>query len=382
MKRSYTQEQIAKCRQEYAKGKTLTQISLEQDIPRTTIGNWLKRYNGLPIYPPGYPYRSHAIYRQDEHLKKLEDICSILRQVECTVDSPLKVKLYEMEKLAALYPVRTLCAALCVDRGTFYNHLKRNKKENSSYIVRRKEFSYKIKTIYDESNGILGAQKIHHILKQHGDVISLKMVKELMHQMGLKSIRSITAKERLKEKRKKFKKENLLKNVFTASAPNTIWVSDITQYCFLNYRVFICVIVDLYSRKVLAYKVSKKQTTRLVSSTFQTAYANRLPQKIIFHSDRGCQYTSASFREKLQLAQATQSFSRPGTPGDNSVMESFFATLKKEELYRMNYRSLKDFETSLEKYILFYNEQRPHEALKYKTPHETELNYWLSNPGS
>ena len=98
MKRSYTQEQIAKCRQEYAKGKTLTQISLEQGIPRTTIGNWLKRYNGLPIYPPGYPYRSHEIYRQDEHLKKLEDICAILRQVECTVDSPLKVKLYEMEK--------------------------------------------------------------------------------------------------------------------------------------------------------------------------------------------------------------------------------------------------------------------------------------------
>ena len=133
-----------------------------------------------------------------------------------------------------------------------------------------------------------------------------------MHQMGLQSVRSITAKERLKEKRKKFKKENLLKNVFTSSAPNTIWVSDITQYCFLNYRVFICVILDLYSRKVLAYKVSKKQTTQLLSSTFQMAYASRLPKKFIFHSDRGCQYTSASFREKLQAVHGTQSFSRPG----------------------------------------------------------------------
>ena len=382
MKRSYTQEQIAKCRREYAKGKTITQISSDQNIPRSTIANWLKRYNGLPIYPPGYPYRSHQIYRQDEHLKKLEDICAILRQVQCTVDSPLKTKLYEMEKLADLYPVRTLCTALCVDRGTFYNHLKRNKKENSSYIIRRKEFCNKIKMIYDESNGILGARKIHHILKQQGEVISLKMVKELMHKMGLKSIRSITAKERLKEKRKKFKKENLLKNVFTADTPNTIWVSDITQYCFLDYRVFICVILDLYSRKVLAYKVSKKQTTQLLSSTFQMAYASRLPKKFIFHNDRGCQYTSASFREKLQAVHGTQSFSRPGTPGDNSVMESFFATLKKEELYRMNYRSFKDFETSLEKYILFYNEQRPHGALNYKTPQEAELNYWLSNPGS
>ena len=83
MKRRYTQEQIAKCRQEYAKGKTIAQISSEQNIPRSTIGNWLKRYNVLPIYPPGYPYCSHKIYRQDEHLKKLENICAILRQVNC-----------------------------------------------------------------------------------------------------------------------------------------------------------------------------------------------------------------------------------------------------------------------------------------------------------
>ena len=89
-----------------------------------------------------------------------------------------------------------------------------------------------------------------------------------------------------------------------------------------------------------------------------------------------------SVSEKLQAVHGTQSFSRPGTSGDNSVMESFFATLKKEELYRMNYRSFKDFETSLEKYILFYNEQRPYGAVNYKTPQEAEFYYWLSNPGS
>lgn len=78
MKRSYTQEQIAKCRSEYVKGKTLTQISGEQKIPRSTVANWIKRYSGLPLYPPGYPYVTHKIYKQDTHLKKLEDRCSIL----------------------------------------------------------------------------------------------------------------------------------------------------------------------------------------------------------------------------------------------------------------------------------------------------------------
>ena len=382
MKRSYTQEQIAKCRLEYKKGKTLTQISKEQNIPRSTIAHWIKRYNGLPIYPPGYPYVSHKINCQDTHLQKLEDICAILRQVQCSVDSPLKIKLYEMEKLAGIYPVHTLCSALCVNRATFYNHLKRNKKENSSYILRRKEFSFKIKAIYDESNGILGAYKIHHILRNCGNVISLKMVKKLMQELGLRSIRSTIAKERRKEKQTRIKRENLLKNVFTTSAPNKIWVSDITQYCFLDYRVFICVILDLYSRKVIAYKISKKQTTQLVASTFQMAYVSRFPENFIFHSDRGCQYTANSFRKKLKLANALQSFSRPGTPGDNSVMESFFATLKKEELYRVNYRSFKDFEKSLGEYIDFYNEVRPHNTLKYKTPQQAELDYWSLNPGS
>ena len=271
MKRSYTQEQIVKCRLEYKKGKTLTQISKEQNIPRSTIAHWIKRYNGLPIYPPGYPYVSHKINCQDAHLQKLENICAILRQVQCSVDSPLKVKLYEMEKLADLYPVHALCAALCVNRATFYNHLKRNKKENSSYILRQKEFSFKIKAIYDEYNGILGAYKIHHILRARGNIISLKMVKKLMQSMGLRSIRSTITKERRKEKRMRMKKENLLKNVFSGNAPNKIWISDITQYCFLDYRVFICAILDLYSRKVIAYKISKKQTTQLVASTFQMA---------------------------------------------------------------------------------------------------------------
>ena len=260
--------------------------------------------------------------------------------------------------------------------------MKRNKKENSSYILRQKEFSFKIKALYDEYNGILGAYKIHHILRARGNIISLKMVKKLMQSMELRSIRSTITKERRKEKQTRIKKENLLKNVFTVNAPNKIWISDITQYCFLNHRIFICAILDLYSRKVIAYKISKKQTTQLVSSTFQMAYTNRLPKDFIFHSDRGCQYTANSFRKKLELANAVQSFSRPGTPGDNSVMKSFFSTLKKEELYRVNYRSFKDFEKSLSQYIVFYNKVRPHNTLKYQTPHQFELDYWSSNPGS
>jgi transposase InsO family protein len=162
--------------------------------------------------------------------------------------------------------------------------------------------------IYDESNGILGARKIHHILKQHGEVISLKMVKELMHKMGLKSIRSITAKERLKEKRKKFKKENLLKNVFTADAPNTIWVSDITQYCFLDYRVFICVILDLYSRKVLAYKVSKKQTTQLFPAHFKWLTQVDCLKNLFFTVTAGVNIHPLRFEKNYKLCMVRSLF--------------------------------------------------------------------------
>lgn len=127
---------------------------------------------------------------------------------------------------------------------------------------------------------------------------------------------------------------------------------------------------------VIAYKVGKVNSTQLVRSTFQMAYMERKPVlPLTFHMDRGSNYQSKTFRLLLRSFGVTQSFSRAHIPYDNSVMESFFSNLKREELYRTKYRSEGEFRTAVDRYIVFYNEQRPHAKNGYKTPMKKELDY-------
>ena len=122
----------------------------------------------------------------------------------------------------------------------------------------------------------------------------------------------------------------VVKRFFKTYAPNQIWVSDITQFMVKGIYYYICVVIDLFSRKVIAYNVSTCSSTRLVSSTFKKAFSARgCPESLIFHSDQGSQYTSRTFRSLLANNNVIQSFSNPGTPTDNAVAESFFANLKK-----------------------------------------------------
>ena len=125
---------------------------------------------------------------------KLENIVSILKMVNCTVHAPLKEKLYELELLYDQYDVHTLCQALDVSRGTFYNHILRNKRGNAWFEKRREEYCVLIREVFDEYRQVLGAEKIRTILVQRGHQVSTEYVARLMREMGLSSIRT-TAKQ-------------------------------------------------------------------------------------------------------------------------------------------------------------------------------------------
>ncbi len=141
--------------------------------------------------------------------------------------------------------------------------------------------------------------------------------------------------------------------------------------------MFICVIIDLFSRKVISYGLSDEINTVLTLNVFDDAYAERSsPEGLLFHSDQGVQYTSCAFRERLKELNIIQSFSMPGYPYDNSVCESFFHTLKKESLYRKLYADAAELAATLDEYIEFYNEQRLHRTLKMKTPSQIETEYY------
>ncbi|MDR1673956.1 MAG: IS3 family transposase [Oscillospiraceae bacterium] len=189
--------------------------------------------------------------------------------------------------------------------------------------------------------------------------------------MGLYSIR-LTAKKEYSKIQKSERKLNLLKQNFNADVPNKVWISDVTLLKLKDRYYYLCAIIDLYSRKVISYNISRSDNTHLITETLRGAIACRHAKGVIFHSDRGSSYVSYTAAKVMKKNGIVQSFSKKGTPHDNAVMESFFASLKREEYYRSNYRSEVDLKRRIGKYIEFYNTERPHGTLGHMTPEEKE----------
>ena len=171
---------------------------------------------------------------------------------------------------------------------------------------------------------------------------------------------------------------NHLHQQFNQNAPNLVWVSDITYIRVGSKWYYLCVILDLFSRKVIAWNISGKSDAKLVIDTFKKAYsARKCPSGLMFHSDRGSQYTATSFRQLLDSLDVVQSFSKKGYPFDNAVCECFFKYLKKVETCRRSYSSLDQLNLSLFEYIEgFYSSIRPHSSLAYLTPVQKEAIYF------
>lgn len=354
----------------YHAGESAAEICADVGVARSTFYTWLKPYTTTTTVT-GYTVSQQEFNKMKQKIQKLEQKVEILQKVNCTVSAPLQEKLQELAKLYGQYSVHALCEALCVSRGTFYNHIFR-RKEVTVYDKRRAKMKEYIKVAFDESHQRFGANKIAAALSEQGISTSPKYVRELMQEMGLQSITQYSKRDYQKGKRLA-KKQNVLQRQFQADEPNRVWISDVTCFKINDKYLYVCVILDLFSRKVVAYRVSPKNSTYLITSTFRQAYQNRnAPQSLMFHSDQGAQYTSMTFRKLLRMNKVVQSFSAPGQPHDNAVMESFFSFMKREEIYRTQYKSEQQFEKSIENYIAFYNTQRPHSTLNYKTPDQFE----------
>lgn len=376
MKRTYTKEEkLAIINRYTTNGETSASIVADTGIPKSTFYSWIRAYQDAQCAGKRKGVNIHNFKLLENKVTRLESIIKILKAAPCTAQAPLKERLYFAESLYGKYSVHLICDAFDIPRGTFYNHILRNKRDNTWYAKRREDLRIRIQEIYDESNQIFGADKIAAVMKSEGIKVSNEMVRKLMREMGLFSIRQ-NAKKLYDDECLKYK--NHLNQEFIAEKPNEIWVSDITYFKYSGKAYYICVIIDLFSRMVVAYKIGKTNSTQLVKSTFQNAYKERHPNTgLIFHTDRGSNYRSKSMNDCMRSLNITHSFSRAHVPYDNSVMESFFASMKREELYRTKYRSEADFQKAVDKYMLFYNTKRPHRKLQYKTPEQKEQEYAL-----
>ncbi len=356
----------------YYNGKSVTEICQDHQIPRSTFYSWIQAYR-----PVESKDSSRTITPKDfdtllRRCGKQEQIIAVLKSIPAITNATTQEKLAVLEPLYGQFSVHVLCEALDVPRGTFYNHIKRNKRDNSSYAKHREELRTAIQEIFEESRQTFGSERICAVLHERGYRAGTTLVRELMTEMGLSSV-STTSKRQWKKSNSYERKANILQRQFHVDAPNCIWISDVTCMKLKDRYYYLCAIVDLYSRKVIAHKVSTRNSTQLITATLRMAYDSRMPgENLIFHSDQGSQYTSHAFRQLLKKLKITQSFSNAGTPHDNAVMESFFAMFKKEEFYRSTYRSEAELRKKIDEYIAFYNQKRPHTTLNLQTPEQYE----------
>lgn len=356
----------------YYNGKSVTEICMEHQIPRSTFYTWIQAYR-----PVESKNSSRTVTPKDfdsllRRYEKQEQIIAVLKSIPAIANVTTQEKLAVLEPFYGQFSVHVLCEALDVPRGTFYNHIKRNKRDNSSYAKHREELRTAIQEIFEESRQTFGSEKICAVLHERGYRAGTTLIRELMSELGLSSV-AATSKRQWKKSNSYERKANILQRQFHADAPNCVWVSDVTCLKLKDRFYYLCVIIDLYSRKVIVHKVSTRNSTQLITATLKMAYNIRTPgENLIFHSDQGSQYTSHGFRQLLEKLKITQSFSNAGTPHDNAVMESFFAVFKKEEFYRSAYRSEAELRKKVDKYITFYNQKRPHTTLGLQTPEQYE----------
>lgn len=308
--------------EQYWTGQSVAALCRQYDVCRSTLYSWLKPYRQLASSEKC----QYAAFTQKDytdlkrHTEKLENILQILRQADCTPNAPLDDRLAAFDRLKGQYSDRTLCEALNISRSTYHKRIVKGD-HPTVYEAHRKEVMDQIRIIHENSEQRFGADKILALLRRSGISSSKKYVLSLMHEMGLESI-SLRAK---KDYRTLGRKQNILRRQFHADAPNKVWVSDVTCFKVNDHYLYICVILDLFSRKIVSYRISLRNSTQLITTTFRNAYTKRgEPKGLVFHSDRGSQYTSATFRKLLVALGVTRSISQAGRPHDNAVAESFF----------------------------------------------------------
>lgn len=256
-------------------------------------------------------------------------------------------------------------------RSTYYQSFHKVK---SSYQIENESILERIKIIHAESKGRYGAPKVHEVLKVEGFNVSLKRVQRLMKADGIRSI--ITKKYRPASSASQIEEhDNLLEQDFETKTINEKWVADITYiHTLRNGWCYLASVLDLHTKKIVGYSFSKSMTTELVLQALTNAIDVQKPgEGLILHTDLGSQYTSEDFEKAINTAGIEHSFSRKGCPYDNACIESFHATLKKEEVYQTTYIDFEAARFALFQYIeSWYNRKRIHGAINYLTPQQLE----------
>ncbi|MDV2583509.1 IS3 family transposase [Alkalibacillus haloalkaliphilus] len=285
-----------------------------------------------------------------------------------------------MEAHTGEHTVKKMCQVLGVSTSGYYRYIKRKVDGPSDRDKYNKKLDEAIKKHYYDHLEAYGSPKMHQLLVRDGFIISGKTVANRMRAMNLyaqgKSFWVTTTDSNHCQPIY----ENKLKRKFDVDEPNTSWVTDITYIHILEGFLYLNPVMDLFSRKIISYTIDESMTKELCIKALNHALETRKPKEgFIHHSDRGSQYSSSEYTDILKQTGAEISMSKKGDPFDNACIESFFASLKKEYLYRWIFRTKEEAIAAIQFYIEFYNRKRIHSTIGYMTPNEYEQAHQLDN---
>lgn len=285
------------------------------------------------------------------------------------------MKYHYMNKHTGEFSVEELCRVLGVSSSGYYHWLKR---PISRHKRRDMQLSKKIIELHEKSKSRYGSPRIHQALLKQGEHVGRRRVIRLMQEHKLKAVGKRKFKVTTNSKHNKPIADNLVKQQFSVAKPNHIWAGDISYIATEEGWLYLAVVIDLFSRKVIGWAMNKRMSRQLVIDALLMAYWSRKPNgPVIHHSDRGVQYASEDFQKQLSVLGFNCSMSAKGCCYDNAVVESFFHTLKVEMVYRQKFQTREEAKSEIFQFIeMFYNQQRLHSTLGYCSPNEFESQFW------
>jgi putative transposase len=280
------------------------------------------------------------------------------------------------------YPITTMCRVLEVSTSGYYAWLKR---PLSRRAQEDEALMGQIKKIHTRSKGTYGAPRIHAKLAQEGVHVGRKRVARLMQKAGIQGIsrrRRYSTTQRQADARPA---PDLVERDFSANGPDELWVADITYVATWTGWLYLAVVLDAWSRRVVGWAMATHLRTQLVLDALAMAIWQRRPKDVVHHSDQGSQYTSLAFGKRCREAGVRPSMGSIGDCFDNALCESFFATLECELLDRESFRSPADARQAVFAFIEgWYNPHRLHSALDYASPIQFERSFvsFMDSPSS
>lgn len=270
-----------------------------------------------------------------------------------------------------------MCQVLRVSRSGYYTWLSRPESDRSKSSSR---LLSEIRIVHKRNRRRYGSPRITAELKESGLVCGENRVARLMRLNGICAKRRRKYRVTTDSKHNLPVAPNLLDRQFTVDRPNAVWVSDITYIRTSEGWLYLAAIVDLYSRMVVGWSMGNRINVQLTLDALKQAIGRRHPQPgLIHHSDRGRQYAAGDYQDMLKDNKMVCSMSRKGDCWDNAPMESFFATLKTELIYREQLETQEEVKTRVFEYIeMFYNRERRHSSLGFKNPVDFERAATLS----